>query len=332
MKGIRRVLKTFNFVENQRVQLEIPRANIYENLQLLLTGKITLADGSDSGTVKPLGAAGLMERIEWIVNSGNTTKSLRGDDLYQINAVDQQGRNALVVPASGDVQADTDIKASVFLNFEMPRGKEEVTRQTFYNSFTGDPVRNSLLQMAITFGNRESLFTGNDRTITFTGIKVDVIADREIIPMTERLRKQLFLGNKETTSEKEVIQSTDEFKVELGVGNQYKRVIILGIKAGVLDDTIVQNIKIVRNGEEVLRNLTFAQQKEANAKEYGIKSADLETGMAIVDFDPKNTMKDLESAVTASSFDLILKVGAPSGTTKVRVIKQEITPPPTRFY
>ena len=310
----RRVGKT-TWVTSSAVPLDLPRKNLYRSLSLNIDGTLTittagspvLKTGGIGSALKPIA------RIEVVANGRDTIKSISADAIAMKNMfltgskpkITESGITALAHPFGGIIK----------LPFAMPRSIREI--DTLLHS-----GRLATLQLIVTYGAVDSMFSTAPTTYAMTKCDVEVHLDETI-----RLdgKDEPYSSYKELYIEKTIAAASTEFQILLPVGNRYRGFLIEAESDTNMVNTIVNSVQI-KSGTDIFFKKQMDVIQGQNVIDYDLEAQTF-VGYGYIDFCPEGRLVDALDASGLSSLEMILDVSAPGTTDKVRIYPCEIVPP-----
>jgi len=350
-----KLLDTVAFKESDIVTEELPRVFVSKKFQLrlkLTVTNTTLTTGQTYGTAIADAPATIIKRIDLrVVGQGKTKtqlmKSISAQDLIKQSTYENAGVQENVDNApSGTTSTgagDTISYGSYDLNFSIPEiapmAFESVDRagralpvpniyspkdMTLFDPLVYNPV-----ELIVTWGTISDLrgsATAGVLTLKSGELKV-VTLDLPEINAGKSLNARIpFMINREMSKEATNTGASTDFRIDLPKGNYIRKITIHAIDNSAYTNSIINNVKIVVNENLNKVDASFNQIRNENAKMYAIPFSQLQTGIAIIDFDERRDLKGLLDVTNVDNVRLSLDINAPTGTSKVRIVVQEITP------
>jgi len=229
--GIRK-LQMIPFEEGGIRSIELPRDRIIKRIVLKFSGSVVVSGGSASGTVVSDAVQRIIPKIE--ITGDGVAKLFRSDarGLYYKNTLESGVPPTTTPPTSGDA-ATYGIDLLLTIYFENNLGIRPA------DTYLVAP-RYKTLELAVTWGTLTDMWEGTfDRNATMTtayGITPLLVETTEPVDVNW-LRRQDYI-------EKEITATTDEFNVDLplGDGRIYQAIMLGALDAGEQDSTLVNFI------------------------------------------------------------------------------------------
>jgi len=199
----------------------------------------------------------------------------------------------------------------------MPRAVREI--DTLLNS-----GRLSTLELRVTYGTYQDMFSTNPTTITDASSSLDVEVNLEEAIRLDG-KDEPYSAYKELYIEDVIGAATSEHQILLPVGNRYRGFLIESESDGEMVDTILNKVTI-KSGTDVFKAIAREDLQGENAIRYDLEAQTF-VGYQYVDFCPEGRLVDALDASRLSSLEAILDVNAPGTTDKVRIYPCEIVPP-----
>jgi hypothetical protein len=355
MKQELKLLDSVKFVAGTLETEEIPRVFVAKKWQLRLKVTVTnttLTSGQTYGSAQDSAPASLLKRIDLrVVGMGKTRtqliKSFSGQDIVKASVYEQQGAQELVVNfptgTTSTGAGDTISYASLDVNFSIPD-----TRDVAYEAVDRagrnlpvpnlyspkdmtlfDPLVYNPVEVIVTWGTIADLATGYTAgvlTLKDAELKIYTMDLPEINAGKSGNARVPFLLNREMNKEQTNTGASTDMRIDLPKGNYIRKVVIHAIDNGAYSNSIINNVKVVINENTNVVDASFNAIRNENAKNYGIAFANLKDGIAIIDFDERKDLKGLLDVTNVDNVRLSLDINAPTGTSKVHIVVQEITP------
>lgn len=351
-----RKLQPLTFAESSILSRDLPRDTILKSLLLRLNGAIqtTYASGSPvADAITTLDA--LIPRVDIIVNGSRTVKSVRPyiqEQLQLLSSIVLGERKASAGAAALSPANPTADGGFVFGTTTQYTTVAETVRISFQDQLCRDSSKNySLLnlknvasaELRLTTAAGSKLQTANDAT-SVTYAYSNLIVDIYTIEAQHAPAAQKFADLKQTTKEITFSAQVTEQVVEINRGNMLRGMAFLvrnGDAAKSLSNNAVSDIKLVVNGQQIIKASNFQQlQAEIRAK-FGVSAAYSSNvsridGFAFMDLlqdgDP-STALDVSPAAGVDNVQLLVSTAASgSGATytnpvSLTVETQEIVMP-----
>jgi len=250
-KLLERELGSVTFAANQTRTLQLPRNYAYRGLCLKLVADLTRVTTAGTSANGPCDCppAQLIGNLQVIANGRDVIKNIDFETLHRANQIrfGTRPRISALGWAGGDDAADVVMEIYAYISFEMWRAIHPV--DTLFDS-----AGLATFDLIITFG------TGTDTmspawqaeagaVVTVNSATLYVAALEEVgIPAGTA-----FLINKEYKIRQQVLATSNNFQIDMPVGNAFRAFIIKATSDGLPVQTILNNIKI-KSGTEVYKN------------------------------------------------------------------------------
>ena len=315
LRYLSRPIKTFTYSSNETQSFDLPRNYAYAQLDFRLAGTLTI--GTAAGTAllnrNPLG---LIKKISIIADGKDTIKSITGADAYELNIIDKKVSPELT--ATGLTTAAHAFDAYFTIDFALDKHAKNRLDTLLQSS------RLATFQIEVQWGTDTDMVTkdsGTTLALSSTSLEISAI---EVIGFAQ---DKGFLLNKEYIIDTTVSASSSELQIDLPVGNSFRRLVIIASDAGVREDDIINNLTL-KSGTEIFINIDGSMLQARNAMK-NEQSAHI-SGVYVIDLAQYGSLNDILDVSRASSLELVLDVTKGSGTTKIKVIPQEIVVPSAR--
>lgn len=308
----RRVGKT-EYVASGVDALDLPRKALYRQLSLKIEGAVNITDVTQA-PVLYTGAGGsalrMVPRVEIIANGRDTIKSLSADAIAMKNLF-LYGTKPILTE-SGLTVASHPFGGTIILPFAMPRSIREI--DTLLPS-----GRLSTLELRITYGSADAMFSTLPTAHTMTSVDVEVHLN-ECIRLDGKVEP--YSTYKELYIEKTVPAASAAFQVILPTGNRYRGFLLECESDGNMVNTILNKITI-KSGTDVFlaKDADVVQGESIVMHKLGAQTV---TGYYYIDFCPEGRLVDALDATGLSSLEMELDVNVPGTTDKIRVYPCEI--------
>ncbi len=313
-----RRIGSVDFGLNAVKTLDLPRALLNHYLSLRLTGQVDIA----TAVATAWGDApwSLIRRVEVVADGKDTIKSIPGEFLRRFNRVFYgTDPSASAMPTA--IAPNQAFNAHIILPFEMPRSVRPIDTLL-------DTGRLATLQLAITWGDGNSVYSTTPANITLHDTSLEVSA-LEAFGITSR-----FAIFKQLSLTKDLTAATTEFQIILPVGNLYRALIVdarnygaapADVDPGTGSNAIINNLQL-KSGTEVFYNKRANETQDDNKRLYGVEN--WPAGLHIIEFAQDGLLTEALDARGLSSLEMILDVANPATLNKVKVYPMEMIPPP----
>lgn len=306
-------LKVINYSKNDDVIVELPKDDVLDFIVLRTKGVLTISGGAASGTVVDGAPVSLLKKIEVKLNGQDTVKTFTGfqrwlKNKYYLSLIDGEEQVGIT---SGDIGVYS-FYSEIRIPFALIRG---VAR----DSFLLNTPQLTGLQLSISYGDETNLISGGDRTLAISGCKTTVYG-RGVETVGVFSRSQEGYLHNVVSSANTRLEIRD-----LPRGSQLKNLMLLVVDNGVRDNALINNIKVMYQGNNSIVDLPFNVVRNKNVEAFNISHSYLEDGIAIIDFDIDGLMENLVDT-SLGEIHLELDVNAPTGTSYIEVIHQTLEP------
>ena len=307
-----------DFVADSLQSIEIPRK--YPIRQIVLDVNGSLVIGTAGSPVLYTGGCGsalkVVKRIELIANGRDTLKSISASALAMKNTFLHSTQPQLT--ETGLTAATHPFGGVVVLDVAMPRAvRPEDTLL--------DTGKLSTLDLRVTFGDGDDMFSTNPTAITSTDCDIQV-SMKEAIDLTGK--DELYSTYKEYYIEAVIAAASTEHQILLPVGNRYRGFMIECESDGEMVDTILNSVKF-QSGTDVYFTMDADDLAGENAITFDLQDQS-RTGYYYVDLCPTGQMVDALDATALSRLEAIVDVNAPGTTDIIRIYPCEIISPIVR--
>jgi len=339
-KLLERELGSITFAANQTRTLQLPRNYAYRGLCLKLVANLTrtIAAGTAGGP-NDSAPAQLIKNLQVIANGRDVIKNIDFETLHRANQI-----RCGVRPRIGSAgwagyanAAAQDLLVCAYISFEMWRAIHPV--DTLFDS-----AGLATFDLIVTFGTgmdtMSTAWQGNTTpVVTVNSATLYVAALEEVgIPAGTS-----FLVSKEYKLRRQVTATSNNFQIDIPVGNAFRAFILKATADGIPVQTIINNIKI-KSGTEVYKNRIasflqadnrlFNQMEIAYAPGSGVAHTalieNLLEGYYLVEFCPDGRLTQALDTTRLSSLEFELDVTATGGAVVdyIEVIPCELIRPP----
>lgn len=304
----KRYLGSLTYSANGKSTLEIPKDSFIKKLTLRLRGQC------DSGTAvsrSENNPCELIKRLEIVANGKDTIKSVSFTnsflmDKYQSGTMQERAQTPSAVS-----QSNQAFSATSYVDFDLDRDE--------LDTLLPAQELNSL-QLIVTWGQATDIDTGTGFNVDFAYL--DVSLEEEGNPEMMGLEAKNMGVLKEFEISQDVTGSGVQ-TIKLPLGNVYQKLFVKVINNSLQDNTLCTDYEVLLNGLQTLRKERFDMSRAEDKTEYGLET--IENGITIIDFDLAGS--EPIDTVNASSFEVKLNCGSPTGTAKVEVVTQELILP-----
>lgn len=312
--NIRRKIGSITVTENGFATLDLPRVYDYQTLFLRINGSVVVSTAGDA--VRADAPCQLVPRVEIIANGKNNLVSAPFNMLCRGNVWrnGQQYGARSVTPPSSHTAATYAVEALAAVDFCTIDGVRP--KDSNYRSAGLD-----LLQLRLTFGQAEDLFTGSP-VGTLSGMTVDVWTAETVELPDASGAYSMPLALKKVSYQEVALTSTNaNQEIRLPASNYIRAVQIRAEIDGEPSNAVINNVQLA-SGIDVRYNMSAAQLRAINNMDYG----QVPTGYYVID-PPRNGPENIKLAdcwdVTGQSEPkLILDVTGGAGY-KVQIVTTE---------
>ncbi|MBN1175494.1 hypothetical protein JXA48_02525 [Candidatus Woesearchaeota archaeon] len=304
----KRFLGSLSYSANGKSTLEIPKDSFLKKLTCRIRGQC------DSGSVvsrSENNPTELIKRMEIVANGKDTIKSVSFANSYIMDKY-QSGTTPEKVqtPASAS-QSNQSFSATTYIDFDLDRDELDTLL----------PAQElNTLQLVITWGQATDVDSGTGFNIDWAYL--DVTVEEEGNPEEMGLEAQ----NMGVIKEFEIVQDVTASGVQtikLPLGNVYQKIFLKVVDNGVQSNTLCTDFEVLLNGLQTVRKERFDMSRADDKTEYGLES--VENGVTMIDFDLGGS-EPIDTG-EASSFELKINCGTPTGTANISVVTQELILP-----
>ena len=311
MRFLKRQIKTLSYAANGTDSLDLPRNYQYHQLGLRLKGIVTVGTAAATAILQD-SPFSLVERIEVVVNGKDTIKSYSGRDLKALMQINSHTLSEVTQP--GKTVAAHSFNAYMVVDFAMPNAKVEL--DTLANS-----AIMSTFQLRVVWAAETALLTPAATTTLAVSACTLAVSSIESIGSAP---ESVFMTNKEYIIEKEVTSTTSSFQIDLPADNTYRRLVLISTDAGVRESDIINSITL-KSGTDVFVQIDAPSLIDSNKLDFELEA--VSTGVYVIDLSKYGSMRDILDMSQRTSFELVLDVAVGAGTTKIRVIPQQVVVP-----
>jgi len=318
----KRPQRTVQYSENNKVSEQLSRGMIYRELYLQLSGQID--DPTNAyATIERGDEWGVIREIALIANNTDVIRRFSANELWWLNYFLYQ-RAPRVTPAIGDGTTDPSFNSVLILPLWMPTALRPIDTAL-------DARELSDLKIEITWGDH------NDVSSTATGW---------ITNPTLKMHSAESFGVQGPFSqwrvfpiEKEITASNPNYEVELPVGPMYRGFLLNTTDGGADAGDIINNVKLV-SGTTVYEDMPEEVLEQAMLTRMSVPRG--YSGTAYDDLRQSNSssldgwywmdhvmdgyLSEAVDTLGFSEFKLQFDVSVGAGTTKLRVLPQQIIP------
>jgi len=343
-------LVQYTFAPNGQQVLQLPRTSPYKKLQIRMDGEVAaraIVAGETYGAAVEDSPASLLKllqfRVVGRVNQGYI-KTLTGTDLIRMAKLHTnagiENVNHLPVganPAHGAAPGNYKFAVTFDLDFALsdasnsasifvPTGRIYVpAEQTILDPYWYNPI-----EMTLQWGDIPELNSGvtslSTPIFTFNYVNVNVYSEEAPKFYQKRVKFQI---NRQQFIDGAVSGATADLRIDLPRGNKIRNIILQSIKNGVLDDTLVNTVKVVYNENYTpIDTIAWAALQLKTAKDLGIPYTNIPVGLAEINFDGHRDLQgllDVTNTQIVNNIRISANVKAPVGDPRLRAIVQEIT-------
>jgi len=339
-KVLERELGSITFAASQTRTLQLPRNYAYRGLSLKLVCNLTrlTTAGTDVNDPCDCAPAQLIKNLQVIANGRDVIKNIDFETLHRANQIRCGTRPYISATnwSGGADKAAIDMIIHAYISFEMWRAIHPV--DTLFDS-----AGLATLDLIITFGTGMDTMDATwqaraGAAVTVNSATLYIAAIEEVgIPAGTS-----FLINKEYKLRRQVTATSNNFQIDLPVGNAFRAFIIKTISDLRPVNTILNNIKI-KSGTEVYKNriASFLQMDNrlfnqlevpetwnlAAAEDHWLIENLLE-GYYLVEFCPDGRLTQCLDTSRLSSLEFELDVTAVGTTDLIEILPCEIIRPP----
>ena len=324
----KRFLESVAFTANNKQSEDLPRGMIYREMYLRLQGQPTLtAMNNTQANTDPADEWGVVKRIDIIANNTDVIKSISGRELWWLNKK-WYGVNPRVTPALGDgATANPSFDSLLILPFWMPQSVRPIDTAL-------DSRELSSLKVEVTWGQYTDI---NSAASAWTGEPT-----LEVHSLESFNAKGPFSQWRMYEIEKEITASNPRFQIQLPVGPVYRGFDIVTTDAGVEQNDILNNLKVVSGTtvfldqpEAVLRMADDIRNGQVRGLDDGASAAFTEDKRSTeanrearyhVDLVTDGFLSEGIATLGFSEFELECDVTVGGGTTKIIVVPHQIIP------
>lgn len=304
----KRYLGSLTYSANGKSTLEIPKDSFLKKLTLRIRGQC------DSGTAvsrSENNPCELIRRLEVVANGKDTIKSLAFANSWIMDKYQSGTSPERVQTPSATSQTDQPFSATTYVDFDLDRDELD----------TMLPAQElNSLQLLITWGQASDIDSGTGFAVDWAYL--DVTLEEEGNPEEMGLEAR----NMGVIKEFEIVQDVTASGVQtikMPLGNVYQKIFLKVVNNGAQSNTLCTDYEVLLNGLQTLRKERFDMSQAEDKTEYGLETTD--NGITMIDFDLGGSEPiDTE---TASSFELKINCGSPTGTANITVVTQELILP-----
>lgn len=324
----KRFLETVSFQSNQKQSERLPRGMILRELYLRLEGAATVTGVNNTqANTDPADEWGVVKRIDIIANNTDVIKSISGRALWWLNKM-LYGVNPRVTPALGDgATANPPFDSVLVLPFWMPGTIRPMDTAL-------DTRELSDLKIEITWGTFTDI---NSAATAFTTNPTLKAYSLESFGATGPFSQWRIFE-----IEQEITANNARFQIQLPVGPIYRGFLVNTTDAGVEQNDILNNLKIVSGTtvfhdlpESVMRQAVDIRQGMVRGLDDGASAAFTEDKRSTeanrdawywIDMVTDGFLSEGIDTLGFSEFELECDVTVGAGTTKIFVYPQQIIP------
>lgn len=316
---LRRKIAEETLSVNTPKTINLPRNYSIRGICVKLAGSITISGGTTSGTVKDSNPLQFIRSIEVRREGKDTLMKISPDILHRINQIFYGTRPDISGLANGDAQANTAVRGSFIIPFEVLKGISP--KDTFLKA-----GGLSSLDLIVDVGAASDLVQGGDRTIA-----VGTTAFTVIVETLEEIGLENFIfGDMKQylVAEPEIAASSDNFQIKpIPVGNEYYAFVLVAKADNILNNSIINRIKL-KSGSEVFFDVDADSLKYDNKRQFGIET--FPDGYYVLFLTPDgllNSTLDTRQGTGRNTLEFELKVTKQSGTNTISVYGMEYIRP-----
>ena len=340
-KLLERELGSITFAANQTRTLQLPRNYAYRGLCLKLVCNLTRTTtaGTDISDPCDCAPAQLVQNLQVIANGRDVIKNIDFETLHRANQIRRGVRPYIssLLWAAGADSAARDLVIYAYISFEMWRAIHPV--DTLFDS-----AGLATFDLIVTFG------TGMDTMLPAwqarAGAQVTVNSATLYVSALEEVgipAGTSFLVSKEYKLRRQVTATSNNFQIDIPVGNAFRSFILKTISDGAPVNTILNNIKI-KSGTEVYKNriASFMQMDNRLFNQLEVPSVlaaqgtaqdhylveNLLEGYYLIEFCPDGFLTQALDTTRLSSLEFELDVTVRGTVDYIEVIPCELIRPP----
>lgn len=316
---ILRKIGTIQVTSNGQTTIDLPRDYDYETLFLRLSGSAQVTVLATS--VRAEAPCQWVPRIEVIADGKNTIYNaplwFGALGAYDRNALESGSR--ATTPPSGVAVATYAVEALASIDFMTPDGVHPKD-----SNFR--PSGLSLFQLRATFGAPGDIFVGG--TVAFSGTPTLEVFAQQLVeqPDAQGNYATPMALRKVSTQNQTITASNSALEIRLPAGNFVKSVLVRtdGLATAGEPSTGVLNNAILQNGVDVRFNLSGAQTRAKNNRDYG----NVTSGYYVLDVTSKGqapiNLTDLWDVTNPAEPKLILDAVGGANVTAQAIITEYI--------
>jgi hypothetical protein len=296
-----------NFVANMAQESNkhiYNRRFVLTKLRFEITGALVVAVAS--AVLLEDGILNLIKRISFTLFGDTTPFSNSGRLQHKINSVINADREFVSQPAvtAGTNQFSLSLDIPFTMNdFIMAEGFKLVT-----DKFRGREIKEPTYN--ILFGDVTDVATpGMGGTVALGPINVNVYAlDEDVEQKENEIREEII------DVEDRVIASASDGLIDLRDNNILRRIAIQSRDnaTGLLDDTVIDSVQIVRNQDQVIKNVKWIDLQNEMKKEYGLGDdlfAKVGPGFVFLQLDKEKDLSGfIDTAIKGGTKTIQLKI------------------------
>ncbi len=292
-RTIRRKPSSLTHIDNTILTLELPKEHLYHTLHLRLVGELNV---TVAATLAENGILNLIKNANVKIDGSITPKSANGVLLYYGATYENQQAPRLSQPAVG--VAVNAFSCDIPIRFILPRK----TIQPYSTLLNSDPFKT--FQLHLTTGAVGDVISAG--TATLQNFTYEIWSE-EIKP---RQASRLDL-NQESQIDIAFTAANANLQQEYPRGNLYKRWLIRALSNSLQSDTVINKVKLLLNGTEVVQELDWDELLDQNQSYYHIAP---QTGIAILEVDERGAFEELIPSANLSTIKLVFDVDAPTAS------------------
>lgn len=305
----------------------LPRNFVVQDINILVTGTVSVSGGSADGTLTPEQPLQLIRdvRIEGSSQSRPQVGEIKRGDaaaLYRFAHFMKGTAGSITSLAAAGVQTNTAFSFDLEIDFELARSIDP--RMTLLNTRELDS-----LDLVIQWEDSTGLIYGGDRSVTINNCSAYIVAREYLDPGSLATAYGI---HRFSSIEQAISAANTRLPIELKRGYLLRGLFIKQFTQGAVNyhtpvTSIINAVSVEVNRDVKVSYPSWAQLVAENKYSYSIES--MPTGYAFVDFMIDGKPDNLIDTRDFESVDLVLNVSAPSNA-RVRVYPIEILPVPGR--
>lgn len=285
----------------QRISTEWP---IYA-LGFMLTGDTAATAAAEA--ISPLGPFALINNLRVAMNGTNQRIVCRGHQLPYIHRMHAGGPGYVELPQGAGWDQGFAAYAEIPIDVGSYRSPLDASGKT--------------LEVQVDWAAASAAFANIDLSNVrlqviprvLSGGKPGQVGGKEAGGVT-------YLDRRIFSSSYDVVAAREDFRIPLTAGRNYDALTLLAFSDGVLVDSIVDEVRIIRSGDNKV-HLTNKEVRAMNWKSYNLSSSEPWTGVYDIPFVRGDYMEDVLVIDDSQAMRVECKVKSPGTVDRIEVIE-----------